>query len=302
MLYSLLVIVLSVLLTALVAGNNLSAAVGTLIGSRILSRTGGVLIGILGFSAGLLVQGESLQGTARDLIPKSDPLIAYALLVALVIFALATYLRVPLSLIMALVGTSIGMSISLGYQLNSSLVALIILTWFFAPLISILLAFILNRVFVRAQPTNVWKFALSLKIALIVVSFLTAFTLGANTLGFIEQVSGLRGYEVLYLIGGIIAGSVLLSRGTIKRVGQEMYLMRYTNAFVSLVVSSALVEAATFFGIPLSNTQTLTSSVFGTGLSYKHKLMEMKPFLLTVITWVISPVLGLGLGLLLSLF
>lgn len=301
MFYSLLIIVLSVLLTALVAGNNLSAAVGTLIGSRILSRTGGVLIGILGFSAGLIVQGESLHGTARELIPKSDPLIAYALLVALIIFALATYLRVPLSLIMALVGTSIGMSLSLGNPIDSPLVTLIILTWVIAPVASIMLAFILNRGLVRTQPTNVWRFALSVKIALILVSVLTAFTLGANTLGFIEQVSGLKGFEILYLIAGIVAGSALLSRGTIKRVGQEMYLMRYTNAFVSLVVSSALVEAATFFGIPLSNTQTLTSSVFGTGLSYKHKLMEMKPFLLTVITWVLSPLLGIGLGLLVSI-
>lgn len=298
MFYSILVIVLSVLLTALVAGNNLSAAVGTLIGSRILSRTGGVLIGIAGFTAGLVVQGQSLHGTARQLIPKSDPLIAYALLVALAIFALATYLRVPLSLIMALVGTSIGMSLRLGYSLNVSLVELIIFTWVLAPVASIILAFLLNRVLVKAQPSNVWSFALSIKIALILVSFLTAFTLGANTLGFIEQVSGLRGFEVIYLVAGIIAGSVLLSRGVIKRVGQEMYLMRYTNAFVSLVVSSTLVEAATFFGIPLSNTQTLTSSVFGTGLSYKNKFMELKPFLLTVVTWIVSPLMGIGLGLL----
>lgn len=298
MFYSILVVVLSVLLTALVAGNNMSAAVGTLIGSRILSRTGGILIGMIGFSAGLLIQGESLHATAQNLVPRSDALISYALLVALGIFALATYLRVPLSLIMALVGTSIGMSIKLGYSLNSSVVSLIVFTWVLAPLASVSLAFLINRLFIRSQPANVWRFALSVKLALIVVSFLTAFTLGANTLGFIEQVSGLRGIYVIYLIGGIILGSVFLSRGVIKRVGQEMYLMRYTNAFVSLIVSSTLVEAATIFGIPLSNTQTLTSSVFGTGLSYRNKLMEMRPFLLTVATWVVSPVLGLVLGLL----
>ncbi len=298
MFYSILIIVLSVLLTAMVAGNNLSAAVGTLIGSRILSRTGGVLIGILGFSAGLVIQGGSLHGTARTLIPGSDPLIVYALSVALAIFILATYLRVPLSLIMALVGTSIGMSIRLGYSLNSSIVLIIILTWVAAPLASIFLAFTINRGFIKSRPGNIWRFALSMKLALIVVSFLTAFTLGANTLGFIEQVSGLQGFSVLYLILGIVAGSVFLSRGVIKRVGQEMYLMRYTNAFVSLVVSSVLVEGATVFGIPLSNTQTLTSSVFGTGLSYRNKLMEMRPFLITVATWVASPLIGLALGLL----
>lgn len=298
MFYSILIIVLSVLLTALVAGNNLSAAVGTLIGSRILSSTGGILIGILGFSTGLVFQGESLHGTARTLIPGSEPLIAYALSVALAIFILATYLRVPLSLIMALVGTSIGMSLRLGYTLNTSLVFLIIITWVAAPLASISLAFLINRLFIKNQPRDIWRFALSMKFALILVSFLTAFTLGANTLGFIQQVSNLRGLSVLYLILGIVLGTIFLSRGVIKRVGQEMYLMRYTNAFASLVVSSLLVEGATIFGIPLSNTQTLTSSVFGTGLSYRNKLMEMRPFLLTVATWVASPIIGLVLGLL----
>ncbi len=298
MYYNILVILLSVILTALVAGNNLSAAVGTLIGSRILSRSGGTIIGVAGFAAGLLLQGNSLHGTAESLLPRSDPLISYALIVALIIFVMATYFRVPLSLIMALVGTSVGISIRLGYAINEPLVLLIVGTWALAPLLSISIAFLINRQFIRSQPRDVWRFALSMKIALIAVSFVTAFTLGANTLGFIEQVSGLRGLAVLYLIGGIAIGSIFLSKGVIKRVGQEMYLMRYTNAFVSLIVSSVLVEGATILGIPLSNTQTLTSSVFGTGLSYRNKLMEMRPFLITVATWVISPLSGLMLGLL----
>lgn len=298
MYYTILVILLSVLLTALVAGNNLSAAVGTLIGSRILSRAGGIVIGIGGFAAGLILQGSSLHGTAQTLLPRSDPLIAYALAIALLIFSLATYFRVPLSLIMALVGTSVGISLRLGYPINLPLVLLIVGTWIMAPLLSISMAFLMNRQFIRKQPKDVWRFALSMKLALIAVSFVTAFTLGANTLGFIEQVSGLRGLSVLYLIAGIVLGSVFLSKGVIKRVGQEMYLMRYTNAFVSLIVSSVLVEGATVFGIPLSNTQTLTSSVFGTGLSYRNKLMEMRPFLITVATWIASPLAGILLGLL----
>lgn len=298
MYYNFLVILLSVLLTALVSGNNLSAAVGTLIGSRILARSGGIIIGISGFALGLLIQGNSLHGTAESLLPRSDPLIAYALIVALAIFGLATYFRVPLSLIMALVGTSVGISIKLGYAINVPLVALIAGTWILAPILSIALAFFMNRQFIKSQPRDVWKFALSMKLALIAVSFVTAFTLGANTLGFIDQVSGLKGLSVLYLVGGIALGSIFLSKGVIKRVGQEMYLMRYTNAFVSLLVSSALVEGATILGIPLSNTQTLTSSVFGTGLSYRNKLMEMRPFLITMATWVASPVAGLILGLL----
>jgi Phosphate/sulphate permeases len=112
-------------------------------------------------------------------------------------------------------------------------------------------------------------------------------------------VADIHGYYVLLLLLGIAFGSFFLSSGVIKRVGQEMYMMRYTNAFVSLVVSSVLVEAATIIGLPLSNTQTLTSSVFGTGLSYKSRAMASKPFLITVATWVVSPLLGILFGLIL---
>ncbi len=76
--------------------------------------------------------------------------------------------------------------------------------------------------------------------------------------------------------------------------------MRYTNAFISLIVSAALVETATLFGIPpLSNTQTLTSSVLGTALSYRYKAVYVRPFLIVIATWVLSPVTGMALGYLL---
>ena len=98
------------------------------------------------------------------------------------------------------------------------------------------------------------------------------------------------------MVIGIIFGTMTLGAGVIKRVGEEMYSMRYSNAMISLLVSSAAVEAATFVGVPLSNTQTLTSSVLGTGLSYKYKAIYLKPFLIVVITWILSPIIGFALG------
>ncbi|EQB74205.1 MAG: sodium-dependent phosphate transporter [Ferroplasma sp. Type II] len=62
------------------------------------------------------------------------------------------------------------------------------------------------------------------------------------------------------------------------------------------LVSSLLVEIATFFAVPLSNTQTLTSSVFGVGISYKYKAIYMRPFLIIILTWVLSPTIGFILG------
>ena len=90
---------------------------------------------------------------------------------------------------------------------------------------------------------------------------------------------------VVAAIIAIFVGAFYLSAGEIRRVGQELFLMRYPNATATLVVSTVLVEAATVLNIPLSNTQALSSAVFGTGISYKSKFVSIKPFLLIVVNW-----------------
>ena len=298
MFYQIVTIVLAGVLTAFVAGNNISAAVGTIVGSRIISRTGGILIGMLGFIIGLLLEGRQLEHAVNALIPHSYPLISYALFISFIIFVAAALTRSPLSLTMALVGASAGISLKIGYSADFGFLRFLIFTWILAPILSIVFAYVANMMLQKKDFRNTWRAAVIIKISLLVASFLTAFTLGANTIGFI---AGFAGYNIPVLgsmILGIVVGTLFLSKGVMRRVGEEMYIMRYTNAFVSLIVSSVLVEAATIFGVPLSNTQTLTSSVFGTGLSYRFKAMYIRPFIIVIITWIVSPLFGFLMGLL----
>lgn len=293
----LLTVVLAGALTAFVAGNNLSAAVGTIIGSRITGRITGILIGILGFSLGLLLEGPALHFASANLLPRSYLLESYAFLVAFVLFIMAHFFRSPLSLTMVLVGVSIGLSIHYGFPVNSEFIFIVVLTWIIAPLGSIAFAFLLNLRLQKWNPRDFWHEISFFKIVLIIVSFLTAFTLGANTLGLIANMEGFDIYVIISMLCGIVIGSLFLSRGIIKRVAQEMYLMRYSNALTSLLVSSVFVEIATILSIPLSNTQTLTSSVLGTGMSYRTKAIYLRPFLIIAATWVVSPIVGLVLGI-----
>ena len=290
-------IALASILTAFVAGNNLSAAVGTIIGSRITSKAMGIVIGILGFTLGLMLEGSALHSASANLLPHSYILVSYAFLVSFALFILAYFLRSPLSLTMVLVGVAIGLSIHHGYAVNGNFVILMVSTWILAPLGSVIFAFVLNRELQKRQSRNFWSEISYLKVILIVVSFLTAFTLGANTLGLIANMAGFDIWVIASMITGIVAGSLFLSKGIIKRVGEEMYLMRYSNALTSLLVSSVFVEIATLFSIPLSNTQTLTSSVLGTGMSYRTKAIYMRPFMIVLATWIIAPLAGLFLGL-----
>ncbi|HMK84194.1 MAG TPA: hypothetical protein VK503_10795 [Candidatus Bathyarchaeia archaeon] len=68
---------------------------------------------------------------------------------------------------------------------------------------------------------------------------------------------------------------------------------------MALIISTLLVEFATLFSIPLSNTQTLSTSVLGEGLSYRYKFISARPYTIIIVGWIIAPLLSLLFGLLL---
>jgi inorganic phosphate transporter, PiT family len=300
-LLSVALVVLVFLAVMLVAGNNLSACVGPAVGSRIVTKRFGILVGAVGFSTGLLIQGSSMTQSVGTLLPNASPeLRAEALIVAIIVFVIAYKLRVPMSLSMALVGLLAGLSIAKDSPANGMFVSEVVLTWVLVPLIAFGIAFSLIRLLNRRFPKNLWNRLQAYKLLLVLTSFTTAYVTGANTLGMILATGGFDIASVLAAITAIFVGSFFLSEGAIKRVSEEFFLMRYANAVLTLVTSTVLVEAATIFNIPLSITQTTSTAVFGAGLSYRTKLVSAKPFLKIIAGWVIAPLLSFAIGLLIG--
>ena len=295
------VIVLVVFLAVtLVAGNNLSACVGPVIGARILTKRIGALLGILGFVTGLLVQGPGMTHAVGVLLPNATvQLEGEALLVAIALFLIAYLVRVPMSLSMSLVGLLAGLSVSHGMTADLPFVAEVASMWVIAPVSAALLAFYLIRVINRRKMKDIWYRIRFYKGLLIALSFTTAYVSGANTLSLIVATGGFTAATIIVAIAGIVIGSLFLGEGAIRRISQESYMMRYSNATITLGASTILVEVAAILHIPLSVTQTTASAVFGTGLSYKAKLMSLKPFLTIVAGWIIAPLLSFAIGWLL---
>ena len=99
----------------LVSGNNLSACVGPAVGSRILSKRTGALLGAGGFAAGLLIQGGGMINSINNLMPNATMQFqAEVLIVAIVIFIIAQVARLPLSFSMSLVGLLGGFTLARG--------------------------------------------------------------------------------------------------------------------------------------------------------------------------------------------
>ena len=288
---------LTFLAVMLVAGNNLSASVGPAVGSRIISKRFGTLLGAVGFSTGLLVQGAGMANSVGILLPNATPeLRAVALLVAILIFVIADFARVPMSLSMSLVGLLAGLSFA-GASSNGIYISKVAAMWFLAPLLAIALSFVLVRALISRWPRNFWNRIQEYKLVLIFLSFSSAYVLGANTLGLVVATGGFELTTEIVAVAAIFIGCFLLSSGEIRRIAQEFYLMRYVDATATLVTDTILVEVATLFNIPLSNTQTTASAAFGTGLSYKNKFVSVKPFLIIAAGWILAPLLSFVIGI-----
>ena len=285
----------------LVAGNNLSACVGPAVGSRIVTFRYGVVLGAIGFSAGLILQGSTMVNSVSSLLPNSSQTLrAYALTVAIIVFLIAYRIRVPMSLNMSIVGLLAGLSIAQSSPLDILYVGETILTWVVVPLAAFVLAFGILRFFNRGWPSNFWRRLQAYKFLLLVFSFSTAYVTGANTIGMIVATGGFDLLTIIVAIAATFFGCFLLSKGPIKRISEEFFLMRYANATSTLLASTLLMEIATFLFIPLSITQTTTVAVLGVGMSYRTKFVSTKPFLKVATGWIIAPLLSFAIGVLIG--
>lgn len=285
------------LAVALVSGNNISACIGTTIGARILSRQSAKALGAAGIITGLVIQGASMSNAVRMVFPfPTAVLMSEALFITVLAFIIANAMRAPLSLSMSLTGLLIGLSTSRHLQLDYAFTWTVIAMWFAAPIIAAIFAFLSLKIISRTRPRDVWYRATLYKILLVIFSFLASYVLGSNTVGLIVAVGGFEVVTVLIAITAILLGSIYLSDREIRRVGEDVFSLKYSNALVALLISTILVEFATFLAVPLSSTQTLSAAVLGAAASYRHKAMSLRPFLVIVIAWIVLPVLCFAVG------
>ncbi len=284
-------------LVFMVSGNNLSASSGSIISSRMVSRRIGIAISIVGTLAGLFMEGNLLKyGFGQIFESSPHSLVMIPLITGILIFMIANKMRVPQSLSITFTTSLMGIGFAFGNGIDTGFALSIIAFWVFAAAVSIALTIASMRISSRIiAGRDVWGSLRRIKQLLILLSFLTAFTLGANTFGLV-MVSVSRYVSVFVIAVAIIFGSVFASAGTLRRVSDDILPMRYLNALVSQAISVLVVEAGTLFSVPISNTQTYSASLYGATLSYGSKLFRRRPAIEMAFTWVITAVISFGAG------
>lgn len=295
-------LVLAGLLGMVVGGNNLSACCGPIIGSGMISRRSGIFLAILGYLAGLALEGPKLFQVREVFLPVDTPTGTLTILLAsLLVFVGGQFSRIPLSLSKALTGAILGVTTAIGVFTSSTYLVLILAFWFLAPIIATGLGILLVAVDDRLSPRNLWLKLSLLKTGLLLVSFLSAYVLGSNTLGLIAGVVYNQTFYATVAVGiGSVLGATLLGKGPLRRLSEGIFSLRYPNAFFSQLIGSASVELASQVGVPLSITETVSSSIIGSGLGRRMRVMNARNVFLIVSSWILSPITGFILAYLMT--
>jgi inorganic phosphate transporter, PiT family len=295
-------LVLAGLLGMAVGGNNLAACCGPLIGSGMVNRRTGILIAITGYLLGLAIEGPKLFRVREIFLPLDTATGTFSILLAsLIIFLGGELSKIPLSLSKALTGAILGVSIVLGTFNSSGYLFLILAFWFLVPLIATALGIVLVRLDDQLSPRNLWLKLSLLKTGLLVVSFLSAYVLGSNTLGLIAGVVYNQTVYATLAVGlGAVLGTFVLGRGALRRLTEGIFSLRYPNAFFSQLIGSATVELANQLGVPLSITETVSSGIIGSGLARKMRMMNARNIFLIITSWILSPLAGFILAFVLT--
>jgi PiT family inorganic phosphate transporter len=293
----LLLLVIATLLILLVSGNNAQASIGNLVGAKVIRTRTALLIEVAGVSMGLLLQGTSMATAATHLAKGLSPQMVLAVLtITLALFVIAHFARLPLSLTHTLPALLAGVALAF-----TSYFFVMILAWMAAPVAALVATPPIARLVAKSGANDIWAKIEVSKALLIILSFLFAFTLGANTIGLIVAVEGFGGLAVPLAIAGVVVGTFFMSAGEIRRVTSDMFDLGYSNAMSSMLTSAVLVEASTLAGIPMANTMVQNTAVFGSGISYKTKFFSTKPFFLVAMSWIVFPVAGIAAGIVIAM-
>ena len=103
---------------------------------------------------------------------------------------------------------------------------------------------------------------------------------------------------VLLIFGGIglVAGSWMGAPRMIKAIAQDYSSLGPRRSIAALIPSFAIAQTAVLFGIPVSFNEVIVSAIVGSGFVVGGAGMSTQKMLYTVLAWLGSLVLAIGLG------
>ncbi len=282
------------LYTSFVFGiNNSGLSTGSLLASGFSYRKGIAVTGI-GFVAGALLEGWKMGSTLTGLTGLQVATLSVlftTLIITGILFSIFSFLGLPISLVNILVGSYVGASLATNASVNYAYLNIILLSWVVLPVLAAIATIACYRITIRLlasmSPVGVGRFHL---IAMPVVVFYTAYSLGANNIGLLHNLTlhGTQLIEVLLLLFLPIASflGVMKSGRTSRFVSEGIVGHSPTTVFSSLLVGAILVWVFTQAAVPVSLSQLLIGGLVGVNLYRKPRVYNRHALFVLVSSWI----------------
>lgn len=287
------------LYTSFVFGiSNSGLSTGSLLASGFPYRKAIAVTG-MGFVAGAMLEGWKMNNTLTGLTGQGNALsiLFTTLLITAIVFSIFSFLGMPMSLVNILIGSYVGASLAMNVSVNYAYLDIIVLSWVALPVLAALATIICYRIIVRLlvnmSPVGVGRFHLA---AMPVIVFYTAYSLGANNIGLLHNLTlhdpPILGMLLLVLLPIASFFGVMKSVSTSRFVSEGIVGHSPTTVFSSLLVGAILVWLFTQIAIPVSLSQLLLGGLVGVNLYRKPNVYNKRALLVLLSSWVGVPILS----------
>lgn len=299
-------------------------AIATTVSTRALSpRVAIILAASMNFIGAVTFTGVA-KALAKDIV---DPFalsngiyIILAALISAIIWNLVTwYFGIPSSSSHAIIGSLAGAAIAAaGFaSINYGGFIKILKGLLFSPFIAIILGFLMMSLFkVLFKNLNLYRSNKGFRKVQIFTAALQAFTHGTNdaqkSMGIITMALIAAGFQSgddvpmwvrVSCAAAMGIGTSIGGYKIIKTVGGKIMKIRPVNGVAADLSSAMIIYGATHFGLPVSTTHVISSSIMGVGAAQNARGVHWGVARRIVITWVITlPIAALLGGIIFSIF
>ena len=245
-----------------------------------------------------LIQTESLSARAAFTY-------LFSALLSAIIWSIITYvLKQPNSTSHTLLGGLIGAGIAaFGWKavLWKNVLLRVVLMIFLAPIISILIGFIINKILRKAAfhaPMATGKVVTALQwLNTIMISSAIAVNDVQKSIGIYIMISTLGvaaisvtpPHYIVIIFGAMLALGILLGGyKVIITIGEKLFKIKPLMSLSSQIATNAIMFTSSALGIPISTGQVISSSVVGIGISERARDVRWKTVRRISLGWLIT--------------
>jgi len=299
-LYLYVAVILAILLSAVLGGNNFSTCLGASLGARIVKPSSAMTIASAGVFLGTLLEGYKLSHVldGRILPSLSTSALLVSLISSLLVMAIVTGLHLPLSLSQVTVGAGWGIALATGVVVGGTYSIEVMASWILSPALAFLGASIIETAVLALGQKIKDIFSLNRLYAnlTLIAGFYAAYTLGANTLGVVVGLfpASIADPPFLSLIfsASTVAGIIFLSRGTVRSVSDNLVGLNPSTAVSAQFGGALSVHLFTQLAMPVSISQVVVGGMEGAA-SVKRMAITNKRLLQQILAgWTIGPISG----------